>query len=74
MPRRTAQKVTQVVVRLESGVLERIDAVIPKIATTWHEPTRSDVVRAALVAGLASIEAEAEKMAQSGIGKPKRRG
>ena len=54
---------TQIAVRLEDDLLGRIDAVIPKIRQLWHEPTRSDVVRAALLQGLPAIEAEAARLA-----------
>lgn len=60
---RMTPKPTQIAVRLEDELLQRIDAVIPKIRTLWHDPTRSDVVRAALLQGLPFIEKEAERLA-----------
>jgi hypothetical protein len=49
----------QIAVRLETEALERVDKLIPAFATTVHEPTRAEVVRAAVLAGLPVLEREA---------------
>lgn len=46
-----------VAVRLSQGEVERIDALIPRLSTDWHEANRSDVLRAAIVRGLPAVEA-----------------
>ena len=62
----------QIAVRLESDALERIDLLIPAFRTTVHEPTRAEVVRAAVLAGLPLLEKEArEKGFDAGPEAPK---
>lgn len=52
----------QIGVRVEAPLLERIDALVEKLRTPWHEPTRSDVVRALCIEGLPLLEAKASKL------------
>ena len=51
----------QIAVRLENEALDRVDKLIPAFATTVHEPTRAEVVRAAVLAGLPLLEKEARE-------------
>ena len=46
-----------VAVRLAVDLVARIDALIPRLTTPWHEANRSDVLRAIVIAGLAVVEA-----------------
>ncbi len=43
-------------VRIGEDVQERLDALVPKLSTAWHEATRSDVLRAVLMRGLPLVE------------------
>ena len=52
----------QIGVRIEQSLLERVDALVLALRTPWNEPTRSDVVRACIIAGLPAIEAKAAKV------------
>jgi metal-responsive CopG/Arc/MetJ family transcriptional regulator len=52
----------QIGVRIEQNLLERVDALVLKLRTPWHEPTRSDVVRALIIEGLPALEAKAAKV------------
>lgn len=44
--------------RLDSDTLSRVDALKDVLSTAWHEATRSDVLRAVIITGLQSMEAE----------------
>lgn len=41
-----------IAVRVSPDVVKRLDAMIPSLSTSWRKATRSDAVRAAIVAGL----------------------
>jgi hypothetical protein len=69
MPRPT--KGTQIGVRVESDLLTRIDDAIVKLRTAWHEPTRSDIVRACIIEALPRLEAQAERIAEATAGDAK---
>jgi hypothetical protein len=43
---------THASVRLESEILDRVDALIPVLSTTEHAATRSDAMRALILSGL----------------------
>lgn len=45
-------------VRLDDATIARIDALIPAYSSVWLTAKRSDVMRAALLAGLPVIEVE----------------
>ena len=46
-----------VAVRIAVELVARIDALIPRLTTRWHEAKRSDVLRAILLIGLDVVEA-----------------
>mgnify|MGYP000844884338 CR=1 FL=1 len=52
----------QIGVRVEAPLLDRIDALVIALRTPWHEPTRSDVVRACIIEGLPALEQKAGKL------------
>jgi len=47
-----------VAVRLDNPTLTRVDALKGVLSTPWHEATRSDILRAVILAGLESMEEE----------------
>ena len=47
-----------VAVRLDNETLSRVDALAEVLSTPWHEATRSDVLRAVILAGLEGLEKE----------------
>jgi hypothetical protein len=53
-----AQPKQHVAVRLSPELVARLDALIPRLSTEWHEATRSDVLRALLLKGLGAVEAD----------------
>jgi hypothetical protein len=57
-------------VRLEEAALARLDALLPLYALPGREPTRSDVLRAVILAGLDVEERRAARLK----GKPPRDG
>ena len=56
----------QFAIRLDDDLLDRIDALVPKLSTPWHEATRTDVIRACLLEGLPKIEQMASKLSVTG--------
>ena len=64
-------KQTQIAVRIEDEIVDRIDAMIRHARTMWNEPTRSDIVRACILAGLPIVEEQARRVAgATGAAKP----
>ena len=47
-----------VAVRLDTPTLERLEILREVLSTDWHEATQSDVLRAAILSGLKSLEKE----------------
>jgi hypothetical protein len=47
---------THVSVRLANTEIDRVDALIARCSTRWHQATRSDVLRLLLIQGLESAE------------------
>jgi hypothetical protein len=45
-----------VAVRLDNETLARLDALKEALSTPWHEATRSDLLRAVILAGLEGLE------------------
>jgi|HubBroStandDraft_6_1064221.scaffolds.fasta_scaffold141627_2 hypothetical protein len=45
-----------VAVRLDDDIVARIDALLPKLARPWGEPTRSEVIRLMLTTALDRAE------------------
>lgn len=43
-------------VRLEDELVARLDALIPSLSMPWKKATRSDAIRAAILAGLPLLE------------------
>jgi predicted DNA-binding protein len=52
----------QVSIRLRPEDFARLDAQALRLSTLWCEATQSDVVRAAILKGLAVMEREAEEL------------
>jgi len=50
-----------VAVRLEAEDIARVEALRARLGTAWHQATRSDVLRAAILKGLEVIENEAPR-------------
>lgn len=59
VPRAKSKNTTQLVVRVPEDWLPRLDALIDVIASEGVATTRTDVVRAAIAAGLGVLEARA---------------
>ena len=55
-----------VAVRMDDTLLARVDALIPVLSTNWHRASRSDVLRACILAGLPVIEKRAAKTPKKG--------
>ncbi len=53
-----------IAVRCDAALIARIDALKPYCSTPYHKGTRSDVLRAVLLAGLPSLEAEEAEAAR----------
>ena len=51
----------QLSVRVETGLVERLDALVPALAQPGMAITRADVTRMALLRGLAAMEQEAKR-------------
>ncbi|HQP37508.1 MAG TPA: hypothetical protein PLI95_20125, partial [Polyangiaceae bacterium] len=49
---------------LEDDLVQKADALIPKLSTPWHTATRSDVLRAAIEVGLPVLEDMGDRMPQ----------
>jgi len=47
---------THTAIRLDPETAERIDALTPSLSTPWHKATRSDALRALIIAGLDVLE------------------
>ncbi len=60
----------QIGVRVEQALIDRIDALAAALATPWHAPTRSDVVRALVIEGLPLLEAKAARMVAADLNAP----
>jgi tetrahydromethanopterin S-methyltransferase subunit G len=59
MPKRVADSTTQITVRLDDDVLERIDAVSARLTKEFGSTVgRSDVLRAIVARGLVVLERE----------------
>jgi hypothetical protein len=65
MPAKAGPPSTQVGFRLEDDLLEQIDALVPRLKTAWSTPSRSDVIRAAIVEGLPKLRAIADRMGEA---------
>jgi hypothetical protein len=46
-----------VAVRLDEATVTRVDALCPSLSTSWHQASRSDALRAIILAGLPIVEA-----------------
>jgi predicted DNA-binding protein len=60
--RPTMAKGYQFALRLEDDLLQKLDALIPRLSTPWHQATRSDVIRAAIEVGLPVLADMADRM------------
>jgi hypothetical protein len=56
-----AQRKGHVAVRLDNAIIARLDALLPLYALPGREPTRSDALRAVILAG---IDAEEQRAAR----------
>lgn len=59
----------QFAIRIDDDMLARVDALVPKLKTPWHEATRTDVLRAAIEQGLPILEDMGEHMPKPKRGK-----
>ena len=57
-----ARPSAQTAVRLEQELLDRIDRLSEKLSTPWAKVSRSDTMRADMLAGLPILEDEAERV------------
>jgi len=55
-------KACQFAIRLEDDLVQKADALIPKLSTPWHTATRSDVLRATIEVGLPVLADMADRM------------
>lgn len=55
-------------VRLSAATLARVDALAHRYTKPWRTPTRSDLVRIAILAGLDALEAAPEPSDPAGSG------
>jgi hypothetical protein len=53
-----------VAVRLDEETIARIDALVPGLSSAWHTAKRSDALRAVILAGLDTIEAQRSRAAR----------
>ncbi len=59
----TKEKPTQhVAVRLDEGVVARIDALLPRLSTEWRAGKRSDALRALILLGLQRVDADPDAL------------
>lgn len=66
----TRKQTAHVSGRLDKELLARLDALIPNFSTPFRRATRSDVLRALLLAGLPAIEREAKSATNRPGGAP----
>lgn len=48
----------QIAIRVDPELLARVDALAEKMSTSWRKASRSDALRACVIAGLPAVEAD----------------
>lgn len=59
---------SHVSVRVDAPTLARVDALAPRYTHEWRAPTRSDLVRIAILAGLDALETDGGQGDPAGCG------